>query len=215
MPLAKRAERGECRRGARVKRSMLVESVVFVLLVALGAGVRVYFHFFHHWPNFAPVAALSLFAGYYFRSWLVALAAPLVVMSTSDWFIGGYDPLLMGLIYATLACPVLLRGVIRNRLRVEHDKLASSLAAAAGLITCALGSSLLFFVVSNFGWWAASDMYEHSLAGLWRNYVQALPFFRNTLFGDLFFSLFLFGGYALAVNLGWAKEPATELVCEG
>lgn len=192
-----------------MKRQTCVELAVFVLLVLLGAGVRVYFHFFFHWPNFAPVAAISLFAGYYLRSWLLALAVPLVVMATSDWFIGGYDPLLMAVVYATLAFPVLLRGVLRANLRLSQGKLASSLAAALGLLTCALGTSMLFFIVSNFAWWAVSDMYDKSFAGLLQNYASAAPFFRNTLAGDLFFSILLFGGYALVVNLRLAKGDAT------
>lgn len=198
-----------------MKRQTCVELAVFVLLVALGSGVRVYFHFLHHWPNFAPVAAISLFAGYYFRSWILAVAVPLAVMATSDWFIGGYDPWLMGVIYASLAFPVLLRGLLRARLHwaSRKNKVSNWLAAGAGLLACALGSSLLFFFTSNFGWWAVSDS-EYTLAGFLANYAAALPFFRNTLAGDLCYTVLLFGGYALAVNLGWAEEPRSELACE-
>lgn len=189
-----------------MKRQSCVELAVFVLLVALGAGARVYFHFIYHWPNFAPVAALSLFAGYYFRSWIVALGVPLTVMAVSDWFIGGYDPLLMAIIYGALAFPVLLRGVLRARLKMGQGQLAASLTSALGLLACAVGSSILFFLISNFAWWASSDMYERTITGLLQNYANALPFFRNTLRGDLFFSVALFGGYALAVSFGLASE---------
>ena len=51
-------------------------------------------------------------------------------------------------------------------------------------------------------------MYEHNWAGLMRCYENGLPFFRHTLLGDMTFGAILFGGYAWAVNLGWADEPA-------
>lgn len=41
-----------------------------------------------------------------------------------------------------------------------------------------------------------------------RCYENGLPFFRHTLLGDMTFGAILFGGYAWAVNLGWADEPA-------
>ena len=59
------------------------EAVAFMALVASGVALRVTFH---DLPNFAPVAAMALFAGYYFRSRIVALCVPLLVMTISDWF---------------------------------------------------------------------------------------------------------------------------------
>ena len=63
------------------------EAVAFVLLVGSGAAMRLACH---ELPNFAPVAAMALFAGYFFRSALVAACVPLTVMAISDWFLGGY-----------------------------------------------------------------------------------------------------------------------------
>jgi hypothetical protein len=68
----------------------------------------------------------------------------------------------------------------------------------------------LFFLVTNFGWWATGSIYEPTFAGLVQCYAQGLPFFKNTLLGDLFFAVLLFGGYAVVVNLGWAREPAEK-----
>jgi len=46
-------------------------------------------------------------------------------------------------------------------------------------------ASFLFFFISNLGvWWF---WYERTLSGLMTCYVLALPFYRNTLLGDLFF----------------------------
>jgi len=72
-----------------------------------------------------------------------------------------------------------------------------ALAFAAPLAALAL----LFFALSNFGVWLGSGMYPRSLAGLAECYAAALPFFQNSLAGDLFYTVLLFGGFAAAERL--------------
>ena len=48
--------------------------------------------------------------------------------------------------------------------------------------------SLIFYIITNFGAWISSDMYEKNLNGLFSSYVMALPFFKNTLISTLIFS---------------------------
>ena len=92
-----------------MKREKITQILVFLGLVLVGVGLRVYFQYL---PNFAPVAALALFAGYYFRSAALALAVPLSVMILSDQLIGGYNttPLMLS-VYAMLSLPVAMRTV--------------------------------------------------------------------------------------------------------
>jgi hypothetical protein len=61
----------------------------------------------------------------------------------------------------------------------------------------ALVASLSFFLVSNLAVWAVWEMYPKTLAGLAACYVAALPFFRHSLAGDLFFTVVFFGLGAL------------------
>jgi hypothetical protein len=63
-------------------------------------------------------------------------------------------------------------------------------------------SSVLFFLITNFGVWAVSGMYVKNLLGLQQCLVMALPFFRNTLIGDLFYSGMFFGGYEILLKYG-------------
>ena len=188
-----------------MKRQTLVEGVVLTALIVLGVQLRIYFQ---DLPNFAPVAALALFAGYYFRSWVTAVCVPLGVMAISDLFIGGYDWQMMALVYGMLAVPVALRSPLRRYLDVKQGGLGRAIGAVSGLVACSLGASLAFFFVTNFGSWLWFDMYEQTSAGLVTCYTQALPFFRYTLTGDLCFAVILFGGYALASQLGFASRPA-------
>ena len=64
-----------------------------------------------------------------------------------------------------------------------------------------IGSSVFFFVTTNFAVWLQSGMYEHTLNGFIRCYEMALPFFRNTLLSDLFYTAILFGVFALATKM--------------
>jgi hypothetical protein len=59
-----------------------------------------------------------------------------------------------------------------------------------------LCGSVSFFLITNFGVWAAGAMYPRTGAGLAACFVAALPFFRETLLGDLAYSAILFGSYA-------------------
>jgi hypothetical protein len=63
--------------------------------------------------------------------------------------------------------------------------------------SAAVASSVLFFVLTNFGMWLFSGFYPLSGGGLAACFVAAIPFFQNTLAGDLLFTALLFGGFAL------------------
>ena len=67
-----------------------------------------------------------------------------------------------------------------------------------------MASSVLFFVVTNFGMWLSSGIYPRNLAGLQACYVAAIPFLQNTVAGDLFYAALLFGGFGLVERLATA-----------
>jgi uncharacterized membrane protein len=182
------------------------ESALLVVLVGFGVAARLAFQ---ELPNFAPVAALALFAGYVLRrSWVAALV-PLSVMTISDWFIGGYDWTLMALVYAMLTLPVAFRGLLRHYFRFSPGRLTAALKPVCGLLICSFACSVTFFIVTNFGCWALYEWYPRSLSGLASCYVQAWPFFRHTVTGDMFFASLLFGSYAVAASRGSVRVPAT------
>ena len=136
-----------------------------------------------HPPNFTPIGAMALFGGACFgRRWL-AFAAPLGALLLSDAILG-FDGSLP-YVYDSVALIVLIGGALATR------KSAVRIAGAS------LAASALFFVITNFGMWLGSGYYPHTLAGLAACYIAAIPFFQNTLAGDLFFSALLFGGFAL------------------
>lgn len=74
------------------------------------------------------------------------------------------------------------------------------------IITLALSSSILFFLISNFGVWCSTDLYSHHLEGLIICYLAAIPFFRHAMMTDLFFSILLFGAWRFCFQTGFFRN---------
>ncbi|HKC02728.1 MAG TPA: DUF6580 family putative transport protein [Sphingomicrobium sp.] len=152
-----------------------------------------------HPPNFTPIGAMALFSGAYLTRRGLAFAVPLAAMLLSDAVLGFHSG--MPFVYGSVALIVAIGWLALKRV--------SSLRIAGA----ALVSSVLFFVVTNFGTWAVSGMYPMTLAGLAACYLAAIPFFQNMVVGDLFYSGVLFGGFALleraipAIRLGAEPQP--------
>ena len=138
-----------------------------------------------HPPNFTPIGAMALFSGAYLgRRGGLAFLAPLSALFLSDLVLGFYHG--MATVYFSVALIVLL------------GSLALTRVSALCVGSVALASSMLFFVVINFGMWVSSGIYPRTLAGLEACYVAAIPFFQNSVAGDLFYAALLFGGFKLA-----------------
>jgi hypothetical protein len=63
-----------------------------------------------------------------------------------------------------------------------------------------LAGSILFFIVTNFGVYL-QGWYGYGFSGLTQTYIMAIPFFRNSLAGDMFYSAALFGLYEVVAYL--------------
>lgn len=149
-----------------------------------------------HPPNFTPIAAMALFSGAYLSQRGLAFVAPLLALLVSDLVLGFHS--LMWLVYASVALVVCLGWFLQS----NRSPVRVTLAALAGSVT--------FYLITNFGVWAFGDMYPKTAAGLAACYVAALPFFQNSLGGDLFFTALLFGGWALAErSLPVLRRPAS------
>ena len=137
-----------------------------------------------HPPNFSPIDAMALFSGAYLGRRALAFVAPLGALLLSDLVLGFYHG--MATVYAAVALIVVLGSIALRRASPVRVGLA------------ALASSILFFVITNFGMWLFSGFYPRTLAGFETCYIAAIPFFQNTLAGDLFYVTLLFGGFRLA-----------------
>ena len=132
-----------------------------------------------HEPNFTPLGAMALLGGATLRDRRLAFAVPLATMFLSDMFIGFHAT--TPFVYAAFILIVGIGILIRRR-------------TPGQIALGTLAASLTFFVVSNLGPWFV--FYEKTFAGLVLCYIQAIPFFDNTLRGDVVYVAVLFGGFA-------------------
>jgi len=188
-----------------VKRKSTEQAIIFFGLIAVTVGLRLYFQYL---PNFAPVAAVAMFAGYYFTSRRVAFLVPMISMLITDSIIGSYQPLLMVTVYSLLLVPVLMRSWLRSSFDLSSEK-TSAIQATTGLLGSALIASILFFLGTNVATWWVTPWYPRTLEGLSACVTAGIPFFRYTLAGDVVFGTLLFGGYAFAESRQRAEVAAT------
>lgn len=164
-----------------------------VLFILVGVVARIV----PHVPNFTPIAALALFGGTYFNK-KQAFVLPILVMVLSDLVLG-FDSLPMRLtVYGSFL------------LMVAVGKWFGRNKNIGNLILASLFGSVFFFITTNFMVWAEGVIYAKDLSGLVQSYYFAIPFFKNTVFGDLFYSGLFFGGYEFIKNLTGKNNLALE-----
>ena len=156
------------------KKLLILTAIIFA--VAL-------FRWLPHPANVSPIAAMALFGGAYFADKRMAFIVPFLALMLGDVLIGFHDTMVF--VYAGFALTVGIGIWLQHRI------------SSANVLISAIGASLLFFIITNFGVWATSGMYTYSPEGLLQAYVAAIPFLQNSLMGNLVFSAAMFGGYAL------------------
>lgn len=145
------------------------------LLIAATVAARL----LPHWPNVTPTTATALFSGA-LLPFPLSLLVPGAAMILSDIVIG-FDALPITIsVYLSFALIVGLGAWLRTR------------RSASRIILTTLASSILFYLVTNAAVWWYSGMYARTLDGLLYSYILALPFLRNSLFGDLAYTSALF-----------------------
>lgn len=139
-----------------------------------------------HPYNFTPVAAIALFAGATFERKSLAFVVPMAALFLSDAVIGFYDFWEMAATYGGFAAVVCIGFLVHRHRRFAPLALATLVGA------------IVFFLITNCNLLVNPSLYPHTFDGLMQGYVAGIPFFRNTLLSDIFYSVLLFGGFALA-----------------
>ena len=152
-----------------------------------------------HIPNFTPIESIALFGGVYLASKRLSFLLPIVAIYFSDLILNNtlyriYFPDTEGIVWISsymiwtfiaVIGIVLFGQILKNRLKPYT------------IIGFSFLSSILFFIVSNFGAWAGSLIYPKSILGLMECYTAAIPFFINSLLSNVVFTIALFGLYEL------------------
>jgi hypothetical protein len=149
-----------------------------------------------HPDNFTPIMAVALFAGATLST-RIAYVVPLAALVASDLLLGYALDWMALVVYGCLLASVGLGQWLAKR----RTWTKTGLAAVAG--------SLVFYLVTNFAVWVEPHgLYAHTVDGLVQCYVMAIPFFRNSLAGDLFWTALLFGLYEASYS--WLKSARVK-----
>jgi len=138
-------------------------------------------------PNVTPVAAVGLFGGAVIADKRLAYLLPLLAMFIADVYftvftsVKGFYGFEQTIVYAAMALVTFI---------------GTKMGKVSGVkvIGYSLVASFLFFVVSNFGYFLAG-WNGYSFAGLTKTYIDAIPFYKNSVVTDLVGSVALFGLY--------------------
>lgn len=147
-----------------------------------------------HPYNFTPLGAIALFGAAYFTDKKWAILIPLIAMWLSDLilnnfiytaFFDGFTLLNWGMVsvYGSVILIALVGMKFLHKVTIPR------------VLGSAIGASVIFFIITNFGAWLASPMYPLNLGGLLASYTAAIPFFHNTLAGDIVYCATLFGAF--------------------
>ena len=165
---------------------------ILPLLILIAAFSRI----ISHPVNVTPIAAMGLFGAAYFNRKILAYLVPLAALFASDLVInntilasyfGHFTIFYPGalFVYGGFTLISLLGFALLKKVKFSNVIIGSILASG------------IFFIISNLGTFFTGIMYPHTWAGLVICYTAALPYFANTILGDLFFVGVLFGGFEL------------------
>ncbi|MFH0853049.1 MAG: DUF6580 family putative transport protein [bacterium] len=168
------------------------KTIIAVVFVVFGVLLRLV----PHPANMTPIAAVALFAGVYLsRRW--SMIIPMAIMMISD--------LLMSFAFFRNLIPWGANGAGWHNL-APIVWLCFALVGLIGwwvakhksaknILLGSLAGSVVFYLVTNWAVWAFGTMYPANFAGLLESYTMALPFFRNSLVGNIAYTTVLFGLY--------------------
>jgi hypothetical protein len=164
--------------------------------------------------NFAPLAAIALCAAAYFPT-KYKFTVPMIALLISD--------VVLNIHYGfSLLSPFVLSHYVGFALVGCLGLLLQNRRSLKTMLPASIAASLMFYTITNAVSWLYDPGYAKNLAGLVQALTIGLPaysatptwmFFRNTLVGDLFFTLLFvacmnFGGKAERSRAG-ATLPRT------
>lgn len=177
------------------KNKIILRFSVVTLLILLAALSRL----IPHPANFAPIGGMALFGAAYYSRRVWAFVIPVVSMWISDLLLNNvvYAEYFDGFVwfysgawftYGAFILIALMGLFTLRKIKVPN------------LLFSALGASVIFFLVSNFGVWFSGTMCPKDFGGLIACYTAGIPFFKNTVMGDLFYTGVLFGAFELSAR---------------
>ncbi|MDG1252566.1 MAG: hypothetical protein P8N56_02695 [Schleiferiaceae bacterium] len=167
-----------------------------ILILALST------RFLPHFPNFTAVGAVALLGGFWTKDRPAAFLLPLLLLYVSDM-------VLNNLLYASVSSsftwgyPGMVWVYVGHLAMIFWGQNASRMQGIAGA-GHAVVANVLFFALSNFGFWLGNPALSQSTYGLLTAYLAAIPFFVSSTAGTLVFGAIMQWAYSKRSVLGIA-----------
>ncbi len=171
-------------------------AIVAIMIVVAAAS-----RFMPHPPNFTPIGGMALFGAAYFAKKYWAFIIPFIALFISDLILNNvvyaayYDgftlmPGFMFWTYGAMFLIVLLGTQLLKKVNILN------------VVGTSVAASLVFFLVTNFGSWFIdpANLYADNIAGVGTALAAGLPYFWNTLAGNLVYAGVMFGSYEMMKN---------------
>ncbi len=155
--------------------------ILFILFVFIGVISRIVDHI----PNFTPIVGIALFLSY-ISNYKISSIFVICTLFISNLILGyEFDNVQLS-VYLGLIIPSLLGQFLNKK---------TGFLKYYNIFWMSLFSSTFFYLITNFAVWLWSGMYTNDFQGLMLCYIMAIPFYKNTILGDLFSSFLVFGIY--------------------
>ncbi len=172
------------------KKNINLRFGIIALFILIAASTRFFMP-----PNFSPIAAIGLFGAAYFTKKHWAFIIPFAALFLSNLVLNNvlyaayYDSFQwVGNLWVYLAFGLIILLGFQILKKVKPSR----------LVGASILGSVVFFLITNFAaFLAMPELYPASFSGLLMAYGAGIPFFGNTLLGDLFFVGVLFGSFEL------------------
>jgi hypothetical protein len=177
----------------------------FVLILILFAAFS---RIIPHPHNFTPVGGIAVFGSYFLGRKVWAFLVPLFSLWLSDLFINNVIyPIQFPQYYEgfTFFGSFWVYGSFMLIIPLAWRLLSTF--SLPRLALTGLSTASLFFLITNFGSWLNNPIYPQNFSGLLTSYLAGLPFFQNTLIGDIFYLAILFGATKV---FGFSLKPLYE-----
>lgn len=182
------------------------------ILVAGAILAAALFRLVPHWPNFTPMGAIALMGGALVANRLAGALIPLAAMVISDFLtvvlinfawttpVEYFTSPQTGFVYLGILSNICI-GYLLGNVSIKKEGISLfSKHFSTSLLSAALVSAILFFLISNFGTWVSG--LTPGNPSLMAVYALGIPFFGYSLLANVFYS-FLFFGLFQAVCERW------------
>lgn len=188
-----------------MKKNILLISL-YIFLIALSK-------FIPHQGNFSAIGGMVIFGGFMFGKKKDFFLITLISLFIVDFIFNNYvhpeylkdrNELILfdySMIWVYLSYILI---VFCSSAYLKHFSYSK-------LFLTSIGSSVIFYLVTNFAWLYRDTFYTKDFNGLIASYTAALPFFKTSLASNIIFSFIIFGFYDIFYNRYFVKSSKFSL----